>query len=95
MTPDQAHAAAKAGVTAEHGYVKRLSQRYADKLDAEFEVLHGADAAESLLAFLDDDALCVMTTTGKSGLRRLVMGSVATGVVRKATKPVLVVRSPE
>ena len=93
VTPDQQHAAAQAGVHAEHGYVKRLSERVADRVDAEFEVLHGEDPVESLLDFLGGDSLCIMTTTGKSGLRRLVMGSVATGVVRKAAKPVLVVKS--
>lgn len=95
VTPEQGDAAAKAGVTAEHGYVKRLSQRFADRVDAEFEVLHGSDPADRIVDFLDDDSLCVMTTTGKSGLRRLVMGSVATGVVRRSPRPVLVVTTPD
>ncbi len=94
VSPDEQAAAAKAGVTAEHGYVKRLADRVDDGVDGEFEVLHGAEPVDSLMDFMDEDALCVMTTTGKSGLRRIVMGSVATGVVRRSHRPVVVVNSP-
>lgn len=38
--------------------------------------------------------LIVMSTHGRRGLRRLVMGSVAESVVRSTTKPVLLVRLP-
>ena len=38
--------------------------------------------------------LIVMGTHGRTGLRRLLMGSVAEQVVRKATCPVLTVRTP-
>jgi len=93
VTPDQQAAAAKAGVTAEHGYVKRLADRVSDRVDGEFEVLHGDDPVESLIDFLGDDSLCVMTTTGKSGISRIVIGSVAAGVVRRSQRPVLVVTS--
>jgi nucleotide-binding universal stress UspA family protein len=37
--------------------------------------------------------LIVICTHGRSGLNRLLMGSVAEGVVRVATKPVLLVRA--
>ena len=39
--------------------------------------------------------LIVMSTRGQSGLSRWLMGSVADRVVRGATVPVLLVRSPE
>jgi nucleotide-binding universal stress UspA family protein len=35
-----------------------------------------------------------MTTHGAGGMRRLLMGSVASQVFRRAAKPVLVLRSP-
>lgn len=92
VTPDLQSAAAGAGVTAEHGYVRRLAQQVPDGIDSEFEVLHGDDVVTGLRDFIGADGLCVMTTTGKSGIRRLVMGSVASGVVRLSPKPVLVVR---
>lgn len=37
--------------------------------------------------------LIVLGTHGRRGLKHLVMGSVAEGVVRKTNKPVLMVRS--
>ncbi|HEY6757514.1 MAG TPA: universal stress protein [Nitrososphaera sp.] len=36
--------------------------------------------------------LIVVDTRGKSGLKKLLLGSVASGVVTYATKPVLVVK---
>jgi nucleotide-binding universal stress UspA family protein len=36
--------------------------------------------------------LVVMTTHGKSGLKRAIMGSVADAVIRESGKPVLVIR---
>lgn len=38
--------------------------------------------------------LLVVGTTGRTGLRRVVMGSVAEGIVRKSETPVLVIREP-
>lgn len=37
--------------------------------------------------------LIVLGTHGRRGVRRLVMGSVAEGVIRQSNKPVLLVRS--
>lgn len=37
--------------------------------------------------------LLVLGTHGRRGVRRLVMGSVSEGVIRKTTKPVLLIRS--
>jgi len=39
--------------------------------------------------------LIVMTTHGKSGLRRAIMGSVTDAVIRESGKPVLVIRPPK
>jgi nucleotide-binding universal stress UspA family protein len=36
--------------------------------------------------------LVVMTTHGKSGIKRAIMGSVADAVIRESGKPVLVIR---
>ncbi len=44
--------------------------------------LHGAD-------------LIVMTTHGRSGLKRLILGSVAESVLRGTTTPILLLRAPE
>jgi nucleotide-binding universal stress UspA family protein len=52
------------------------------------------DPAQSIMEFSKKEYvnLVVMTTHGKSGLKRAVMGSVADAVIRESGKPVLVVR---
>jgi nucleotide-binding universal stress UspA family protein len=46
------------------------------------------------LAAAEDVDLIVMGTHGRTGLRRLLMGSVAEAVIREAPCPVLVYRAP-
>lgn len=59
----------------------------------EFDELHGTHPAVAVTDFADgrDASLIVATTHGRSGLSRLALGSVAAGIVRHATCPVLVV----
>ena len=60
------------------------------------EVLSGQDVAAVLLKTakrLDVDALC-MGTHGRSGLKKMVMGSVAQEVMSHADRPVFLVRPP-
>jgi nucleotide-binding universal stress UspA family protein len=64
--------------------------------DAEIEVAFSADIAEGVLRAAQDwfADLIVMGTHGRGGMKRLLLGSVADGVVRGAICPVLTVRSP-
>jgi nucleotide-binding universal stress UspA family protein len=61
----------------------------------EFELLTGTPVGE-LLQFAQDMKidLIVMSSHGRTGLRRLLVGSIAEGVMRKANCPVLVVKQP-
>jgi nucleotide-binding universal stress UspA family protein len=54
------------------------------------------DPVTDILALADEKKaeLIVMASHGRSGLSRLIMGSIAEGVMRKATCPVLVVKQP-
>jgi nucleotide-binding universal stress UspA family protein len=63
-------------------------------VDATITVLRGHPAA-ALLDMLDDAAidLVAIATHGRTGLQRLVMGSVAEKVVRMAPCPVFTVKS--
>ena len=58
-----------------------------------YQVVVG-DPAQSIMSFAQKEHidLIVMTTHGKSGLKRAIMGSVADAVIRESGKPVLVVR---
>jgi universal stress protein A len=60
-------------------------------------VLLSPPAAAAIVGFARDDAsdLIVMSTHGRTGFRRMVLGSVAEAVVREAPCPVLLVRRPE
>jgi len=52
------------------------------------------DAVPEILRVARESDLIVMGTHGWTGLSRLLMGSVAEGVVRKASCPVLTLRGP-
>ena len=61
----------------------------------EFRTLHGDPATEIVrLAGAEHFDLIVMATSGRSGLRRALMGSVAETVVRQAPCPVITLREP-
>jgi nucleotide-binding universal stress UspA family protein len=58
--------------------------------------LREGDVTHEILQFAADQAcdLIVLGTHGRTGLSRLLMGSVAEGVVRRAGCPVLTVKTP-
>jgi nucleotide-binding universal stress UspA family protein len=60
-------------------------------------VLLSAPAAQAIVGFARDGAtdLIVMSSHGRTGFRRLAMGSVAEAVARTAPCPVLIVRRDE
>ena len=65
-------------------------------LNAEYGVVIG-NTADSILENIEmfNVNLVIMGSHGKKGLSRLIMGSVAETVVRKANCPVLIVKSEE
>src|SRR5439155_22269948 len=80
-----------------HGTVRRqlnqlavppgvLAERRLEEGDEAAQILRVADEAHA--------NLIVMGTHGRTGLSRLLMGSVAEQVLRKATCPVLTVKTP-
>jgi nucleotide-binding universal stress UspA family protein len=60
---------------------------------AAFNVQRG-DAAERILAFADQNDLIVTTTHGFGGFKRWIFGSVAEKLIRDASIPVLVYKTP-
>jgi len=85
--PEEVRAAAR-------DQLARLQVPHAD-VRAEFRLEDG-DADEAILRVAQEihADLIVMGTHGRTGLGRLLMGSVAEQVVRKSTCPVLTVRRP-
>jgi nucleotide-binding universal stress UspA family protein len=74
---------------------RRLSQMEPAGIPVEHRVAEG-DAAEMILRVAEEvhADLIVMGTHGRTGLSRLLMGSVAEQVVRRAPCPVLTTKSP-
>ena len=58
----------------------------------DYEVLHGDRPAHSIVEWSADAAMIAMSTHGRTGLARLVAGSVAMEVIHRAPCPVLVHR---
>jgi len=76
------------------GYLTGLAKQLKGRgLAVQWEVLRGAPGLR-IVEFAKEtaDSLVVMTTHGRSGFRRWVLGSVADEVVRKTGEPVLVIR---
>ncbi len=79
----------------ESGYVEHQARGLEGEVS--WEVLHGDDAASAIGAWIGDDpgTVVVLASHGRSGFSQLVLGSVAAGVIRAATGPVLVVPAAE
>ena len=76
-------------------YLQRVQQALADEgLPVEARTRAG-DPAETILSLADEvgASTIVMASEGRGGLSRLVLGSVAESVLRRATLPVLLVRA--
>lgn len=80
---------------AEQNLAKRKAAVEAEGVRASTLLLTGAPAHEIVDAVAHDPAidLVVMGTHGRTGLRHVLLGSVAEQVVRRAVCPVLVVRT--
>ncbi len=77
------------------GYLAGIAKQLEHKgLSVQWEVLRGSPAHRVVdFAREAPDCLLAMTTHGRSGLRRWVMGSVADHLVRNTGEPVLLVRA--
>ncbi|MEO1064625.1 MAG: universal stress protein [Actinomycetota bacterium] len=64
--------------------------RFGEVAPADATVVHD-DPAHAILAAAGEHATICMATQGRSGVRRIVLGSVAEAVVRSASRPVLLV----
>ena len=75
-------------------YLRALHERYEKEGRTVHAESHTGDAAGVIAAVSQERgaALVVMTTHGHTGLTRLVFGSVAAGVLREGTAPVVLVR---
>ena len=100
-SPTESEIAVQAALEADKQNVARAKRYLRDKvraiksrhIKASYQVTIG-EPAQSIMQFSKKEniSLIVMTTHGKSGLKRAVMGSIADVVIRESGKPVLVIR---
>lgn len=66
-----------------------------DGVEATYAVVFGTPA-DRILRFAEENEIdmIVIGTHGRTGLKRLIMGSVAESIVRRATCPVLAIKTP-
>lgn len=88
------------GVDAETAEAKEWVARFLDPLTPgminETVVIRSASVAEAIVDFAEegDFDLIAMSSHGRTGIRNLVLGSVADAVIRRSTRPVLVFPRP-
>jgi nucleotide-binding universal stress UspA family protein len=76
-------------------YLESLAQALRQKgLHAEYVILHGLQVGEAIVSYADGNnvGLIAIATHGRSGLGRLVFGSVADFVLRESGLPILLVK---
>lgn len=78
----------------EYDLVPRLAEELAGrrKVAVEHEVINSEDPARAIVEFAGDRGTVVMSTHGRSGLRRVFAGSIAAEVVAHSHRPVAVLR---
>jgi len=87
----------KAMYDAGEDYLKNIAERLSDKeIKSTYEVITG-DPADKIVEYADDKkaSLIAMSTHGRTGLTRWVLGSIADKVLHGARIPILIVRSPK
>ena len=84
-------------ISRNYNYLSKLSGRLQlDGLDASFVTVQGSPCIQIVnLADEEPDTLIAMSTHGRSGVSRLIMGSVTDKVLHAATNPLLIVRPTE
>ena len=78
-------------------HLKAAAQELPDAgVNARYTIRHCSDAAAEIVdnAEVNDVDLIAMSTHGRSGISRWVLGSVASKVLRGTSKPILVIRAP-
>ena len=73
------------------------SQANAKNVPFSMEVIHNPSSADGIVTFADKNNmdLIVIGSHGRTGFRKLVLGSVANGVVAQAKCPVLITKGTE
>ena len=85
---DEAENKAKSGMS------QLIDSHPLENVEISVKIIHNPSVAEAILSFAENNEidLIVMGSHGRSGFKKIVLGSVASGVVTKANCPVMIVK---
>lgn len=83
--------------TAKENLNKKKDSHKNENVDVCVEIVHNPSVVDGILSFAENNKidLIVMGSHGRSGFKKLVLGSAASGVVTKANCPVMIIKSQE
>lgn len=75
----------------------KIKDSHKNEIDISVRIIHNPSVVDGILSFAEQNKidLIVMGSHGRSGFKKLVLGSAAVGVVTKASCPVLITKRPK
>ncbi|MEX1183264.1 MAG: universal stress protein [Gemmatimonadota bacterium] len=97
LAPRQGPPDDKAAIEAARAQLDERRTAFGSDVHIDVALVTGGDAAEAITSYADANAvdLIAMTTHGRTGFRRLALGSVAEAVMRQSRVPVLILPLPK
>ena len=68
-----------------------------ENIEISIKIIHHSSSIDGILSFAEtkDVDLIVMGSHGRSGFKKLVLGSIASGIITKSNCPVMIVKQPK
>lgn len=78
-----------------HAFLEKIRAEFPSDVESEAVVASDADVVKAITDYArDNNAMLALSTHGRTGVRRLVVGSVAEEILRRATVPVFCIPHP-
>ena len=76
---------------------KIKNSKKVDNVEISVKIIHHSSSIDGILAFAETNKvdLIVMGSHGRSGFKKLVLGSIASGIITKSNCPVMIVKGPK
>lgn len=97
LAPRLTHEASAEAMASARRHLEERRTAYGAGVDIDVKLVSGGDVAHEITAYgaANGADLIAVTTHGRTGLRRLALGSVAEAVIRHSRVPVLVLPLPK
>ncbi|RDJ31225.1 MAG: universal stress protein [Crenarchaeota archaeon] len=88
---DEAESKAKDGLN------KMKDAKKMEEIEISVKIIHHSSSIDGILAYAESNNvdLIVMGSHGRSGFKKLVLGSIASGIITKSNCPVMIVKKPK